>query len=226
MGDRKCRLANRCAVMAARVGLTGGIGSGKSTVANLFKQLGVDTIDADLISRELTRPGTPEFEQIVESLGSGIIDNSGHIDRKKLGEIVFRNDKKRDLLESILHPPILDKMFDQCRKSKSPYCILEIPLLIESGQHELMDRVVVVTCNPETRTSRLQQHRKMSVDEINRVLDTQLSDRERAAKADDVIVNDSTIAALEAQVTRLHETYRSMFGPKMDQQIRRAGRWS
>ncbi len=216
MGDRKCHLANRCAVMAARVGLTGGIGSGKTTVAGCFAGLGVQAIDADRIGRDITEPGSAQSEQILaqilEHFGRAIMDSQGRLKRKQLGQMVFNSPQKRKLLESILHPPILDKMFAQCQKSKSPYCILEIPLLIESGQHELMDRVVVVTCHPETRASRLQQHRKMSVDEINRVLDAQLSDQERAAKADDVIVNDSTIAALKQQVKILHENYQSMFG--------------
>lgn len=201
--------------MAKKIGLTGGIGSGKSSVADLFKQLGIDTINTDLISRTLTRPGSPQFEQIIENFGAQITDNSGHIDRKKLANIVFRNDKKRALLESILHPPIMDKMFAQCRQSKSLYCILEIPLLIESGLHKSMDRVIVVTCNPATRTHRLQQTRKMSLDEIKRILNAQLSDRERVARADDIIVNDSTIATLEEQVNGLHKTYCSLFTPKI-----------
>ena len=216
MGVRKCRLANRCTVMAARVGLTGGIGSGKTTVASCFAGLGVQVIDADQIGRDITEPGSAQSEQILAQImahfGRAIMDSQGRLKRKRLGQMVFNSPQKRKLLESILHPPILDKMLAQCRQSKSPYCILEIPLLIESGQHELMDRVVVVTCNPETRTSRLQQHRKMSVDEINRILDTQLSDQDRLAKADDVIVNDSTIAALKQQVNILHENYWSMFG--------------
>lgn len=195
----------------SKIGLSGGIGSGKSTVSKLFKQLGVDTIDADLIARELTQPGTPEFIQIVECLGSGIIDHSGHIDRKKLRQMIFNDDDKRARLEAILHPPIMDKMFAQCQHSKTPFCILEVPLLIESGWHELMDRVVMVTCHPKIRTQRLQQHRKLGLDEINRILDAQLSDSERAAKAHDVITNDSTMDALKQQVDALHQRYQSMF---------------
>ncbi len=197
--------------MAKRIGLTGGIGSGKSSVADLFKQLGVDTINADLIAHELTRPESLQFEQIIEHFGGEIINHTGHIDRKKLANIVFKNDNKRSLLESILHPPIMDNMFTHCRQSKSPYCILEVPLLIESGCHQSMDRVIVVTCNLATRTSRLQHARKMSLTQINRILDIQLSDQDRANVADDIIVNDSTITALKEQVIGLHETYCSLF---------------
>lgn len=201
--------------MAARVGLTGGIGSGKTTVASYFTGLGVQVIDADQIGRDITEPGSAQSEeilaQILEHFGNAVIDSQGRLKRKQLGKLVFNSPQKRKLLESILHPPILDNMLAQCQASKSPYCILEIPLLIESGQYPLMDRIVVVTCNPETRASRLQQHRKMSVDEINRVLDAQLSDQERVAKADDVIENDSTIAALEQKVHLLHENYCSLF---------------
>ncbi len=194
---------------AKKIGLTGGIGSGKSVVAGLFKQLGIDILDADFIARQLTAAGMPQCEQIIDVFGGDITDNLGHIDRKKLAEIVFGNDKKRALLEAILHPPIIDNMLAQCRQSKSPYCILEIPLLIESGQHKLMDRVVVVTCSRSTRTSRLQQTRKLSLAQIKRILDAQLSEHERVSMADDIIVNDSTIAALKRQVNALHENYRS-----------------
>lgn len=215
MGDRKCRRANRCAVMATRVGLTGGIGSGKTTVASYFTELGVEVFDADQIGRDLTEPGNAQSEQILAQIlkhfGRAIIDSDGRLKRKRLGQIAFNHPQKRKLLESILHPPILDKMLTQCRESSAPYCVLEIPLLIESGQHALMERVVVVTCNLDTRTSRLQQHRKMNVDEINRILNTQLSEQDRLAKADDVIVNDSTVDSLKQQVATLHENYRSLF---------------
>ena len=197
--------------MAKKIGLTGGIGSGKSIVANLFKQFGIATINADLIAHALTRPGTPQFEQIIERFGNQIVDDSGHIDRKKLAKLVFRNANKRKLLESILHPPIIDEMFAQCRQSNALYCVLEIPLLIESGLDKSMDRVVVVTCNRSTRISRLQYYRNMDLDEIKRILAAQLSDSERSAVADDVITNDSTIATLEKQITALHQTYCALF---------------
>jgi dephospho-CoA kinase len=198
--------------MASRVGLTGGIGSGKSTVANLFQQLGIDVIDADQISRQLTRPGTPQYAQIREAFGSTVIDNSGLLDRAALGKIVFECGTKRELLETILHPPIRKNMIERSMQSHSPYCILEIPLLIESGQYREMDRVLVVTCKTSIRINRLQQDRNLDLQSINRILDSQLSDEERSAEADDVIVNNSTIESLQEQVSALHKTYCAMFG--------------
>jgi len=198
--------------MASRIGLTGGIGSGKSTVAGLFRKLGIETIDADQIARELTLPGTPEFEQIRDAFGSKVIDSSGNLDRKTLGEIVFSSDEKRRILESILHPPIRKDMLEKSLQSKSPYCILEIPLLIESGQYRDMDRVLVVTCKSSIRIQRLQQDRNLDTPTIVRILDAQLSDDERSANADDVIVNDSTIESLVKQVSALHRVYSAMFG--------------
>ena len=198
--------------MASRVGLTGGIGSGKSTVAKLFQQLGIDTIDADQIARQLTIQGTPQFEQITEVFGSAVIDDSGLLDRAALGIIVFNNSKKREMLEAILHPPIREYMLEKSQKSTSPYCILEIPLLIESGQYHEMDRVLVVTCNSSIRKKRLRQDRNLDMQTISRILDAQLSDDERSANADDVIANDSTIESLEQQVSALHKTYCAMFG--------------
>ena len=198
--------------MASRVGLTGGIGSGKSTVANLFQQLGIDTIDADQIARQLTLPGTPQLEQIREVFGSVVFNDSGQLDRGTLGEIVFKCGTKREMLEAILHPPIREHMLEKSRQSNSPYCILEIPLLIESGQFREMDRVLVVTCKSSIREKRLQQDRNLDLQTIHRILDTQLSDEERSAEADDVIINDSTIESLEKQVGALHRSYCSMFG--------------
>jgi len=198
--------------MASKIGLTGGIGSGKSTVAGLFRKLGIETIDADQIARQLTLPGTPEFEQVRDTFGRKVIDSSGNLDRMTLGEIVFSSDEKRRILESILHPPIRKEMLEKSLQSKSPYCILEIPLLIESGQYRDMDRVLVVTCKSSIRIQRLQQDRNLDLETVNRILDTQLSDDERSARADDVIANDSTIESLEKRVNALHKKYCEMFG--------------
>ncbi len=197
--------------MAAKIGLTGGIGSGKSTVSNLFSQLGVHTIDADQIARRLSQPGTVEFARIVELFGKEIIDIKGKIIRSKLREIVFADPDKRKSLESILHPPIKKAMLAECRQNNSVYCILEIPLLIESGQYQEMDRVIAVTCQTENAIQRLQCKRNMEVESINLIRQTQTTDLMRIRHADDVIVNDATIVELEKQVRRLHRLYRAKF---------------
>jgi len=194
-----------------KIGLTGGIGSGKSTVASLFKQLNIETIDADHIARQITQPGTAVFDYVVEAFGRNIIDSKGSIDRNTLGKIIFNNIEKRKHLESILHPPIKKIMFEQCLESESPYCILEIPLLIESGQNKEMDRVLVVTCQSEIIIKHLQQNRGMCVAEIERICRAQISDQQRLRKANDVIVNNSDIKSLEKQVKKLHKDYLTQF---------------
>ncbi len=195
----------------ARIGLTGGIGSGKSTVAGMFRKLGIQTIDADQAARELTRPGCREFNRIVERFGDGIIDPDGNLDRARLGRIVFSDSQKRETLESILHPPVRERMRRQIKPSAYGYCILEIPLLIETGQYQDMDRVLVVTCGHKTKTERLSTDRGMNTSVIDRILATQTDEQTRIQYADDVIDNDGTLAGLENQALRLHEKYLDLY---------------
>ena len=197
--------------MPARVGLTGGIGSGKSTVAALFNQLGIETIDADTIARQLSQRGTRQFDQIVSVFGSQILGDDGEINRKKLAEIVFSDSCQRQTLESILHPAIRKTTDNFCLGQERGYCILEIPLLIESGQYQHMDRVLVVTSKTESRTARLRQFRNMESDLARRIIETQLSDDRRITYADDIIRNDSSIDDLQNQVESLHQQYSKMF---------------
>lgn len=197
--------------MAAKVGLTGGIGSGKSSAAKMFNKLGIEAIDSDAIALSITQPQTDEFEQIAEFIGEEVIDDSGHIDRSRLGKIVFNDESKRKTLESILHPPIRKILFQRCDESQSRYCILEVPLLIESGLHIEMDRVVVVTCDAKIRTERLQRDRKMDLNLIQKVINAQLNDKERIAVADDVLTNNATLDSLEREVKALHKKLLKMY---------------
>lgn len=198
--------------MAARVGLSGGIGSGKSTVADCFAALGVLVVDADRIARELSEPGTVQFEEIVARFGGRVMDAEGRIDRKRLGEIVFNSSPQREFLEAILHPPIRAEMYARARQDEGCYCILAIPLLVESNQYRQMERVVTVACTINTRMERLQRTRNMQRTEIERVMKNQTSEQNRLAVADDVIDNNDTIAAIEPQVRGLHQTYLKLFG--------------
>ncbi len=197
--------------MAAKIGLTGGIGSGKTTGANYFVDVGVQVINADQIARRISIPGTPQFEEIRQQFGDEVLDSSGDLDRKRLAEIIFSSSQKRKLLESILHPPIRVEMYALAAQNKQPYCILDIPLLFESEQYREMDRVVVVTCPREVRIERLQQQRNMYGDEIARVMNSQASDGQRLAIADDVIENGGTKEYMQPQVERLHKRYLELF---------------
>ena len=202
-------------VKTARIGLTGSIGSGKSTVAGIFRRLGIQIIDADQVARELTRPGSREFDRIVEYFGDGIVNPAGNMDRARLGRIVFSDSQKRSVLESILHPPVRERMHRQIKPSVYGYCILEIPLLIETGQYQDMDRVIVVTCKRKTKTERLFTDRGISIATIDRILATQTDEQTRIQCADDVIDNDGTLAELENQVDHLHEKYLDRYGGQL-----------
>ena len=197
--------------MPGKIGLTGGIGSGKSTVASLFGVLGAEVIDADSIAREITEPGSTELNLIIDYFGHDIIDKSGQLDRARLAGIVFSDTAKRQHLESILHPPIHKLMHDRCSQSKAVYCVLEIPLLIETGQWKEMDRVLVVTCSKEIRIQRLEKDREMDRSRIQRIFDAQLPDEQRITFADDIIDNDTSLHRLEQTILTLHESYLEIF---------------
>ena len=198
--------------MAMMVGLTGGIGGGKSAVADCFIDLGIGVIDADRIAHRLSAPGTAEFAAIVECFGDSIVDADGNLARKKLADIIFADTDKKKQLEAILHPPIRNEMYARAREDARAYCILDIPLLIENAQHHEMHRVLVVACAVETRIQRLQNARGMTRKTIEQIINIQASEAQRLAAADDVIDNNGDIAALASQVSALHQKYLALFG--------------
>lgn len=189
------------------VGLTGGIGSGKSTVAERFRVLDVPVIDADEISRELVQPGQPALDRIVAEFGEGVLDGKGGLDRAKLRGLVFADAEKRKALEAILHPLIRAEMRRRTQNLRAPYCILAIPLLLETGQSDMVDRVLVVDAPPELQTKRAMARDKISAEEAQAVLDAQVDRATRLAAADDVIVNDKGLEDLYAQVDAVHQRY-------------------
>ena len=190
-----------------KVGLTGGIGSGKSRVAELLAGLGAGVVDTDLIARELTEPGTPALARIAADFGVEVLSPDGALNRGALRERVFRDRAARVRLESILHPRIHDLMLERAAKLQAPYAVLVVPLLFETGQETLMDRVLVVDCPEETQIERVKRRSQLSPDEIERILASQVSRAERLARADDVIDNSGELAALAPQVERLHRSY-------------------
>ncbi|MBE9562162.1 MAG: dephospho-CoA kinase [Proteobacteria bacterium] len=193
--------------MVLKIGLTGGIASGKSTISNSFKQLGVTIIDADEIAHDLVRPNQPLLEVIATTFGDKIILADGNLDRTKLRQLIFSNPEQRQQLEAILHPAIKQTMQTQANKLNNCYCILSIPLLLETQQMDMVDQVLVVDCPLELQRERLQQRDNISTVEIEQILQAQANRNARLAIANEVIYNNSTLDDLQQQVLVLHKQY-------------------
>ncbi|MEJ2346638.1 MAG: dephospho-CoA kinase [Gammaproteobacteria bacterium] len=192
------------------IGLTGGIGSGKSAAAELFAQRGVPVLDADVMAREVVEPGMPALEEIADRFGADMLTASGHLDRRRMRGLVFGAPEKRRELEAILHPRIRRLMSERIAALHAPYCIVVIPLLVETGQRELCDRILVIDVPEPLQAERVQHRDGLSPEEIRAVLDAQATRDERLAAADDVIINDRDRSHLERQVQALHEKYLSL----------------
>ncbi|MEQ1580060.1 MAG: dephospho-CoA kinase [Steroidobacteraceae bacterium] len=190
-----------------RIGLTGGIASGKSAVADEFASLGIAVIDADLISRELVEPGQPALARIVELFGPGVLDASGHLDRRHLRELVFADAARRKGLEDILHPAIRAELIRRSSDSTGPYQILVVPLLVENGLNHLVDRILVVDVPESTQMERLKTRDSIGSEQASRMLAAQTSRNARLAQADDVITNAGSLSDLKTQVAHLHRKY-------------------
>jgi dephospho-CoA kinase len=192
---------------AFRVGLTGGIASGKSTVAGLFAELGAEVIDTDSISRELVRPGSPLLATIVERFGADLKTPEGALDRRRLRAIVFADPGKRRGLEAILHPPIRAEALARAAASTAPYVILVVPLLFESGFDRLVDARVVVDCPEPRQIERLVARDRLSEAEARSMLAAQMTREERTRRADEIIDNSGSLASTRSRVRELHERY-------------------
>jgi dephospho-CoA kinase len=190
-----------------RIGLTGGIASGKSAVASEFAALGIPLIDADLISRELVEPGQPALAKILEVFGPGVLDQTGHLDRRRLRELVFADPTQRSRLEAILHPAVRAELIRRSQEATGPYQILVVPLLVENRLGYLVDRILVVDAPENTQIERLQARDSVDADQARRILAAQAGRTARLAKADDVISNTGSLSDLKAQVAALHEKY-------------------
>lgn len=190
-----------------KIGLTGGIGSGKSTIAALFTKLGAPVIDADLISHKLTQTGTPCFKKIIDYFGSEILNKNGDLNRAELKKIIFDSPEKKVWLENLLHPLIRNEMAKQLENIKFPYCIVMIPLLAEAQQHPMVDRILVVDLPGEIQLQRVLARDKMTIEQANKIIKAQASREARLALADDVIVNEGSPDELWEQVEALHKKY-------------------
>ena len=193
-----------------RIGLTGGIASGKSTVANLFAALGITIIDTDAIAREVVARGSPLLESIAGHFGNGVLATDDSLDRRALRNRVFENPAEREWLEALTHPAIRALTDARSDAAPGPYCIVAIPLLVETKGEDRFDRVLVIDCEPEVQLSRLVARDGITRAAAAKILSAQASRAARLAVADDVIRNDGDVARLRTQVEELHREYRRL----------------
>jgi dephospho-CoA kinase len=189
------------------VALTGGIGSGKSTVARIFAELGAPVIDADLVAREVVAPGSPALAEIGSAFGPEVLDDTGRLHRENLREMVFSDAAARRRLESIMHPRIRETMVRRLSDLDAPYAILVIPLLLETGQNELGDRTLVVDLPESLQIERVKQRDRLEDARIKTILAAQCDRSTRLSAADDVIDNQGDAEKLREQVEKLHRRY-------------------
>jgi len=193
---------------AFTLGLTGGIGSGKTTVANMFAELGAYLVDTDLIAHQLTAPGGAGIEPIRHEFGSGFISPNGAMDRKKMREYVFSQPQAKKRLEQILHPMIRLATEDAAKKAHGSYTIFVVPLLVESGKwRQRVSRVLVVDCSEATQIQRVMSRDHLTPEQIADIMQTQANRQQRLQAADDVIINEGNLSEIRTQVGELHEKY-------------------
>ena len=189
------------------VGLTGGIGSGKTTVANGFSALGVPVIDTDQLSRELVEPGQPALDEIISTFGTEATTADGHLDRNYMRQLIFTDSTRKSQLEAILHPRIRQRIRTLLADIRSPYCVVVIPLLLETRQTDLVDRVLVVDSPENEQLTRVAARDSLSDNVINAIINSQADRNTRLAAADDIIVNDRGMSELTGNIQKLHRRY-------------------
>ncbi|MCX7133578.1 dephospho-CoA kinase [Aeromonas sp.] len=190
------------------VAITGGIGSGKTTIANQFAELGIDVVDADVIAREVVEPGTPALAAIAAHFGPDVITPDGQLDRRGLRERVFSNPDAKVWLNALLHPLIRQEMLRQCAAARSPYCLLVVPLLVENKLTGLANRVLVIDVDEATQIERTCRRDGVSRAQAQAILAAQASRAERLAAADDVLDNkNGAPETIKQRILALHETY-------------------
>jgi dephospho-CoA kinase len=197
------------------VGLTGGIGSGKTTVANLFHGFGVQSVDADLVARDVVQPGEPALEAIAQHFGTGVLSADGQLDRVALRARIFTNDTEKLWLNQLLHPLIRQRLLQQLQQCNSDYALLIAPLLLENKLQNYTDRVLVVDIPVELQLSRTIQRDQVSSDQVNTIISSQISRTERLQLADDVLLNTVPLAELRLKVSQLHQRYLQFANEKL-----------
>jgi dephospho-CoA kinase len=190
------------------VGLTGGIGCGKSSTSQFFSDLGIDVIDTDVIARQLTQPNGSAISLIQNTFGSSVITADGALDRNKMRDLVFANSESRHKLEQILHPLILKAVIRRIKQSQAPYVIVVIPLLFETNDYNhLIRHILVIDCDEQQQLLRTMERSNLSEQKVRSIMATQVTRETRIQKADDVILNNQDIEYLKAQILLLHHKY-------------------
>ncbi|QDP40832.1 dephospho-CoA kinase [Radiobacillus deserti] len=192
--------------MGITIGLTGGIASGKSTVSNMLREKGIPIVDADRIARQVVEPGEEAYQNVVEAFGTDILQQDKTLDRKKLGNIVFQDEEKRNILNSIVHPAVRKQMLvekDQYLNQGYKAVVLDIPLLFESHLTELVDHTIVVYVDETTQLERLKERNKLTDEEAMQRIQAQLPLQKKVDMADAVIDNNGTIETTREQVNRM-----------------------
>lgn len=189
------------------VGVTGGIGSGKSAATAEFERLGITVVDADIVSRQVVMPGSPCLQAIAEHFGSDLLTDKGELDRKALRQKIFSDPAEKDWLNSLLHPAIREEILAQLEQASSPYVILSAPLLLENNLDKYCQRVLVVDVPEELQLQRTIQRDKSPKEEVEAIMKAQLSREVRLRKADDILNNEGSIDELLQQVNQLHQRY-------------------
>lgn len=192
---------------ALRIGLTGGIGSGKTTASDYFAALGVPIIDTDILARELVEPGAPALQDILQLFGDQVLDAEGQLNRDAVRALVFSDPAKRVQLEDILHPRIRDRALELARQAKTPYCLIVIPLLLETRYPLALDRILVIDTVEDNQYQWVAERDGLDKAQIEAVLASQASREERLAVADDVVINDGNMAHFYRELDKLHVAY-------------------
>jgi len=196
------------------IGLTGGIGSGKSTVARYFERLGVPVIDAAVVARDVVSPGSDALHDIVECFGDEVLHPDRTLDRGRLRTLVFDDPERRAVLERILHPRIYAEMRRRIAALSAPYCIAVIPLLLETGRRDFVDRVLVIDVSEELQRARVEKRDRTDAAMVTAIMQAQVDRDSRRRAADDLISNDGDLAALERQAAALHHRYLALAAAK------------
>lgn len=186
------------------VGITGGIGSGKSAATEKLAQFGVTIVDADIVAREVVEPGQPALEAIEQHFGNEVIASGGALDRAYLRKLVFSNQSEREWLEKLLHPIIRDSILDQLNNSDGDYAVLASPLLLETDQSQLVDHIVVIDVPEATQLQRTIARDENSEEQVKAIMNAQMPRHKRLEKADTIICNDSDLIHLEREMDKLH----------------------
>lgn len=189
------------------VGLTGGIGSGKTAASDYLASKGITVVDADLASRVIVQTGQPALARIAERFGADKLNTDGTLNRAALRTVVFADKQALKDLEAITHPAIRDELVRQLQAATSPYVLLVSPLLLETNQHELVDRILLIDVPEDVQVTRTAQRDQVAASQVKAIMDAQMPRQQRRDKADDIVVNDSTLEALHHALDRLHEDY-------------------